>query len=372
MALSNLDAATFTDAINRHTTGVSIITTVDGGIRHGATVASLAALAFEPAMVSVSLSATSATGRAIERSGAFAVSITDEDGAQLAGRFASSGSDPFDGLAVTEDGRGIPLISGLAHFSCRLAKIIDVGSHRAFHAFVDDVQVTEGLPLAYFRGSFARLQTNADELVLRDVRHEILSRRADRAETIDPRSLADKHGIPLGMVVRAMSALASESLIERRSGLYYLLPVPDDVVDAAYDAKLTIEVGVAQQIVGKVSEADLQTLRNKMRRLQGHIQTDRYDDLEQYLAASHDFHEFFVGLTGSPSLVRAYRALGLPGIDRRTMTDRIFAHLPVNDGYQAVVEALEREDLDGMIRALRAEQRTPRYMRSLAAKNSGI
>lgn len=365
VAASSPTSAEFVDALNHFTSGVAIVTTARDGQPLGATVAALVPLASDPPTIALSMSTTSSTAAAIVESGRFAVSVLDEDAASLAGLFASREPDKFAGRQVENDEFGCPLLpEGVAWLSCRVTEVVEVGSHREFRARVDRVATGPGQPLAYFRGAFARLHTGADEGVREHVRDRILGLRTHEEEVLDPTAIAEELGVGRGFVVRALSSLATEKLVERRDGLYFATPVPEEVVDEAYDARVAIELGVATQVVGSLDEQQIAGLRQRCEVIRALALEANYDRLEQYVDAMTEFHEYLVGLGGSERLVVAYRSLGLAGIDRRSITAEIFAHIPRGGGYLAIVDAFERGDLAAAVAALRSERRQPRWVRA--------
>jgi len=61
--------------------------------------------------------------------------------------------------------------------------------------------------------------------------------------------------------------------------------------------------------------------------------------------------------------MRAYRALGLPGIDRRTVSEAMLHSIDAVGGLQQILDGLERRDLATVLDALRSELRTPAHVR---------
>lgn len=354
----------FVVAMNHFTSGVAIVTSRDEGRPVGATVAAIAPIASEPPTVMVSMSTASSTAEAILRSGKFAINVLDGDSASMAGRFAARIPNKFAGIEVLEDDLGNPVLPGrVAGLSCRVLDALEAGSHREFRAHVVGVEVHGGSPLAYYRGAFAQLHTEADRSLLDAVREHVLSLRTDQSRALDADVLARTFASSPGSILRALSTLRSEALVERQDGGYYVAPVPDELVDKTYEAKLAIEIGVAVQMIDRVAEPQLRALRNRMERMQEAATGGVAESLDDYVVALNDFCEYFVSLAGSEPLLHAYRALGLPGIDKRTITRTIFANIPATAGFEEVIAALEDRNLQGVLAALRTERRKPAFVR---------
>ncbi|ORW60037.1 hypothetical protein AWC21_11400 [Mycolicibacterium peregrinum] len=361
----------FVTAMNCFTSGVAVVTSRDDGQPVGATVAAIAPIASDPATVMVSLSSTSRTALAILRTRTFAINILDEDAAAVAGRFATRDADRFAGLKFADDVLGNPVLAGrVAALSCRIVDAIPAGSHWEFRASVVGVDTVDGNPLAYYRGNFAHLRTEADRSVLDTVRARVLALRTDSAHVLDPDELARDLGASRGTILRALSALKSEGLTERVDGVHSVAAVPDEVVDDAYQAKLVIELGVAAQIIGRITDNDVATLRALLQPIRRAGPGGSAESIPDLVSALHDCAEVFVGLAGSESLLRAYRSLGLPGIDRRTITAAIFANISPTGGFEEVVEGLERRDLTAVITALRSQRRSPAFVRDATAERA--
>jgi len=355
----------FVAAMNHFTSGVAIVTSRDAQGPVGATAAAIAPIASDPPTVMVSLSSTSGTAAAILGARTFAINVLDEDAAALAGRFATRAVDKFENLAVESDVLGNTVLPhSVAVLSCRLVDAIDAGSHREIRAQVVDVDVRGGNPLAYYRGSFAHLRTEADAALLQAIRMHVLSLRTDEVQLLDPDALAEQFATPRGAVLRALSSLRAETLVERREGTYYVASVSEDLVDRTYEAKLAIEMGVAAQIIDRVTDDQVEGLRERLRGLRHLAPGGDAENIDDYVAGLNDLCEAFVGLAGSQPLLHAYHALGLPGIDRRTITRAIFAHIPPGGGFEAVVDGLAARDLQSVLDALRSDRRKPAYVRN--------
>lgn len=148
----------FREVIGHFASGVTVITAVDGGEWFGTTASAVTSLSLQPPMLLVCMNKSSATGAAIERSGKFGVNILTEEQPHVAERFARPGSD-FEGIAVETGRWGEPLLSeSLATLECRVSEEVTGGTHTVFIAEVDHGAARGGAPLAYFRGSYGRLE----------------------------------------------------------------------------------------------------------------------------------------------------------------------------------------------------------------------
>lgn len=362
---SKLSDLEFRDVIGRFASGVTVITSKDD-VDYGSTASAVTSLSTEPPMVIVCLNRSSTTAAAVVNSQQLAVNILAEDHAELASKFARKGPDKFEGVAVERDEHGSPLLVGaLAHLSCTVVEQIEAATHYVFICHVDDGVAIPGHPLAYFRGAFGRMQTAPDASVLALVRDRVLELGADISKDLDYEDIAAELNAEPGLVHRALGALAAEGLVSREQGRFVLPPVPENVLFDHYAAKLTVEVGAAQQTVGRVSAEQIAELRCLMEATVGQVDGDTFKDPEAWIRANNEFHEYMISMAGSRILLDTYRRLGLPGLERRTITAKTQATEELIADHRAIVEAYEKEDLGLLLSTLRNHAERPRQMRGL-------
>lgn len=149
-------------AMRHWTTGVSIVTSVFGLIRHGMTVNSLASASLEPPVVLVTLANATRTHALVIQSGICGITILSSKQAELADRFAGRGpeeADRFHDLALFSLVSGAPLIqNGLAFLDCRVQQAIPMENSTLFLLDVIGARQAEGeQPLVYFNRGYHRL-----------------------------------------------------------------------------------------------------------------------------------------------------------------------------------------------------------------------
>ncbi|WP_442542686.1 flavin reductase [Arthrobacter sp. KN11-1C] len=362
---TRLTSDAFRDVIGRFASGVTVITTRNGGRDFGSTASAVSSLSAEPPMLLICLNKSSATAHAIAASGTFAVNVLAEDHIELAGRFAAKLADKFEGVAVEADTNCSPLLVGaIAHLVCRVSEQVEAGTHYVFLAHVDDAVAYPGHPLAYFRGGFGRMLMAPEASVLRDVRERIINAGSHVDETLDVAALADDLGVETNTLHRALTALLGEGLLRRQAGQFIIAPVPESIIFESYAAKLAIEVGVAESTVGKLSPAQLATLREYMEATLEMVQDDHFTDPEAWIVANERFHEYMVELAGSRVLLETYRRLGLPGLNARTINRSTYATTALLDDHRKLVEAYENGNLEQALGVLRQHADRPREMRT--------
>ena len=94
------DGAHFRAVLGHFTTGIAIITGMDGGDPVGLTCQSFTSLSLDPPLVGFSPGKSSTSWPRIRRSGAFCVNVLTEDQEEICRVFATTGADKFRGVGL--------------------------------------------------------------------------------------------------------------------------------------------------------------------------------------------------------------------------------------------------------------------------------
>jgi 3-hydroxy-9,10-secoandrosta-1,3,5(10)-triene-9,17-dione monooxygenase reductase component len=158
-----IDLRGFRDALGRFATGVTIVTTADAdGTPVGVTVSSYNSVSLDPPLVLWSLARTSRSLAAFQQAESYAIHVLGQHQQALAGRFASSGTDKFSGLAFDWSADGTPLLADCAaHFECRAAYQYEGGDHVIFVGQVTRFDKCDAPPLVFHQGRFTGVAGDA-------------------------------------------------------------------------------------------------------------------------------------------------------------------------------------------------------------------
>ena len=141
-------------------TGVTVLTTVHDGERHGMTANSVTSVSLDPLLILVCLMREARTSLTIQQAERFAVNILGEHQEELSRRFARPGPDHFEGLEIMTGPHGLPLLPDcLAYLACQVTELVQAGDHDVVFAEVDHCRVSaDGVaPLLFFQGGYRRL-----------------------------------------------------------------------------------------------------------------------------------------------------------------------------------------------------------------------
>ena len=150
-------------AMRRWASGVAIVTSQAGGIRHGMTVNSFVSNSIEPPVVTVTMAKATRTCELVLQSGIFAVTILTHEQQILAELFAGripEEADRMIGLATFELVTGAPLISGgAAYVDCRVVAQHAMPTSILFIAEVlaAEMGAEDRPPLLYYNRAFTGL-----------------------------------------------------------------------------------------------------------------------------------------------------------------------------------------------------------------------
>lgn len=157
--MSAIDQATYRQVLGHFPTGVTVIAGRDGDDPVGLAVGSFFSLSLEPALVGFCVGRSSGSWARMADSGHFCVNILGSAQEDVCRVFAVSGEDKFAGVGWKPAESGSPLLDGvLAWIDCALHEVHDGGDHQIVVGRVLGLGVaTEGDPLVFFRGGYARL-----------------------------------------------------------------------------------------------------------------------------------------------------------------------------------------------------------------------
>ncbi|WP_157518816.1 flavin reductase [Herbidospora mongoliensis] len=334
---ARLVANDFRRVMGQFASGVTIVSTRDGGRDFGATASAFTSLSLDPPMVLACLFRGAATEEAIRRTGRFGISILRDDQGAVAECFASRHPNRFATVDFRYGEIGVPLIeNALAHVECRVSEAVKGGTHTVFLGSVHSAVRYDGRPLAYFAGNFGHFLVGDDAAVYGAIRAMILVDGLPPGSPLSVRDLAETLSAEPSAVLAALKRLGAEKRVARDPEGGYVVGGLD--LRTALDmisASRTIEVGVAELTVGWVDDSDVEGLARLVGRpCQAYPRPAGGPDAGD----GPDFHERLVALAGNARLLNHYRELSTvaagagPGIEE--------AH---DDGDHAAIVAGYRE-----------------------------
>ncbi len=149
-------------ALRRCPTGVSIVTSQLGSVRHGMTVNSIASVSLEPPVILLTLQHATRTYELVCQSKIVGITFLGESQVELSDRFAGRNPedvDRFAGLDTFTWKTGAPLIAGgTAYLDCKVRFIYPLEQSTIFILDVVAARpASDEMPLVYFNRLYHRL-----------------------------------------------------------------------------------------------------------------------------------------------------------------------------------------------------------------------
>lgn len=159
----SFDAARMRQVMGHFCTGITVITSVDGGSGDpfGFTAQSFLSLSLEPPLVLVSLMQTSSSLPRILASGFFCVNMLSADQEAHSRAFATKDPDKFRGVGWRPADSGAPILDGvLAWIDCSVDGTQEAGDHVNVVGRVRGLDVGDDSagPLLFYRGGYGRFE----------------------------------------------------------------------------------------------------------------------------------------------------------------------------------------------------------------------
>lgn len=149
----------FRAALSHWASGVTVVTAA-GPV--GMTVSAFSSLSLDPPLVTVAIARGAYAHDGLVGAPGFAVHILGEGDSQVSTRFASPG-DRFDGIDWEVGRHDAPLLhAGITRLCCVHHAALDGGDHTILIGRVEQVDVTAGEPVLYYRGAYRTLVPRED------------------------------------------------------------------------------------------------------------------------------------------------------------------------------------------------------------------
>ncbi|WP_395727286.1 benzoate 1,2-dioxygenase electron transfer component BenC [Nakamurella sp.] len=118
--------------------------------------------------------------------------------------------------------------------------------------------------------------------------------------------------------------------------------------DEAFDARMALELGAAQLVIGKLSEDQLVEFRGLASATGEFIKEGRFVDAAGFRDANSKFHLFTIEATGNKTLADAYRTLLVQEYMGQVLTPSVDLVGDITQDHINMVEAFAQNDIDGL------------------------
>jgi flavin reductase (DIM6/NTAB) family NADH-FMN oxidoreductase RutF len=150
----------FKKALSQWASGVTVITTLRGGLAHGMTASSFSSLSLDPPLVLVSVYQRARLHQLLPETGRYGVNILADGQDALSSHFAGR---PAEDLEIPWiEAEGLPFLDGaVAHVACDVFDAHPGGDHIIYIGRITHAQVwPDREPLLYHRGKYVTLKVD--------------------------------------------------------------------------------------------------------------------------------------------------------------------------------------------------------------------
>lgn len=193
------------------------------------------------------------------------------------------------------------------------------------------------------------------EKVYQLIRKEILQRNFKAGEKLDIYRLAEQLGVSRTPVKDAVNRLASEGLVvisPRRGTFVSKLDRRD--IEELFDARLMIELWAAERAIERVTDWDLDSLRELIEAGGRILENQDSFDYEAFSRTNAELHILVMELSGNRKLVEMYNSLHLHVQVTRAMCQKALeACRLAHDEHQEILRCYQERDLPALKEAIR-------------------
>ncbi len=118
--------------------------------------------------------------------------------------------------------------------------------------------------------------------------------------------------------------------------------------DEAFDARMALELGAAQLVLGRLTAEQLTEYRRLAEATGAHIKDGHFVDPSGFRDSNAEFHLFPVEATGNATLVEAYRKLLVQEYMGHVLTPNVDLVGDITQDHIDIVAAYERDDIEGL------------------------
>jgi benzoate/toluate 1,2-dioxygenase reductase component len=145
----------------------------------------------------------------------------------------------------------------------------------------------------------------------------------------------------------ALTRLVTENLVIREDRGHVVKPLDVATSNEAHDARMAIELGVAEMTVGHLGPDQLSELRRLAQATVEILDRDDPDGIASYALANQEFHRYLVATAGVDALSVVYEQLSIADLISRALRTQDEIEGLLAREHLDLVQAYERADLDG-------------------------
>lgn len=126
---------------------------------------------------------------------------------------------------------------------------------------------------------------------------------------------------------------------------------PGDV-DEAFDARMALELGAAQLVVGHLAEEQIAEYRRLAEATEEHVGDGRFTDVAGFRETNAAFHLFPIQATGNATMIETYRRLQVQEYMSQALSPSVQLAADIAQDHRDMVDAFARGDLQAAFAAI--------------------
>jgi len=139
---------------------------------------------------------------------------------------------------------------------------------------------------------------------------------------------------------------------------------------AEFDARMALELAVAELTMGKLDNAQLDELRTLADVAGRNLSGEKFVDSQAFTVSNNDFHEFLFQCVGNEHLLQAYRRLAVPELMAKVLRNEHWVNGEVHSDHLKIVEAFEGNHAQAARDAIIAHAEHAKATMDAAARNA--
>lgn len=227
-------------------------------------------------------------------------------------------------------------------------------------------------PASEIRAVSPVVRMDLNDQVYDAIKARLLTREFGGGAKISLQRLADELGVSRSPVHHALTRLTMEGLVLSEPRGYVVRPLTVELMDELHEARLALELHVAELTVGRVSETQLARFVELLQETIEPVAGNELVDVRSYLLANAAFHEYQVDLAANSTISEMYRRLCVFPLQERALVVLGVSAAGDSDAeHRGIVAAYERGELEAAEAALRRNVETGRQIARAAIERAG-
>jgi DNA-binding GntR family transcriptional regulator len=192
---------------------------------------------------------------------------------------------------------------------------------------------------------------NISDEVYAVLKKRILSRQLALGERLDLSELEEQLGISRTPLKDALNRLALEGLVEiqPRRGTFVVNPTPDEIAES-FDVRCVLEVYAAGPALQRVTESQLEQLRDLVKALRRLTEAENWGQIfQEYMPLDYSLHKLILEIAGNGRLLEIWEQVNVHAEMVRIRYGRSSEEAKLTqEEHEEILQAFEARDITAL------------------------